>query len=206
MFYRLIVVCDDYGRYDGDAAIIKGACFPLKKDLTEKQVEKALYKLSTAGMINLYESNGEPILQLTAWERHQNVRAKRSRYPAYDDNCTQMYANECNSSRNPNPNPDPNPDTDTKRARGEYHNVILSDEDVEKLMSEYPTDWQDRIEKLSAYMESTGKKYKNHLATIRNWARMDTERNAEKNTNTEIEMQIQEIRRLEAEWNGQRSD
>lgn len=57
LFYRLIVVCDDYGRYDGDAAIIKGACFPLKKDLTEKQVEKALYKLSTAGMINLYESN-----------------------------------------------------------------------------------------------------------------------------------------------------
>ena len=43
-------------------------------------------------------------------------------------------------------------------------------------MSEYPTDWQDRIEKLSAYMESTGKKYKNHLATIRNWARMDSEK------------------------------
>ena len=118
-----------------------------------------------------------------------------------------MYANECNSSRNPNPNPDPNPDTDTKRARGEYHNVILSDEDVEKLMSEYPTDWQDRIEKLSAYMESTGKKYKNHLATIRNWARMDSERNAERYTHADdIEMQVQEIQRLEAEWNGQRSD
>ncbi|MDE6938470.1 MAG: hypothetical protein K2P28_09920 [Lachnospiraceae bacterium] len=30
-FYRLIVVCDDYGRFDGRPAIIKGACFPLKE-------------------------------------------------------------------------------------------------------------------------------------------------------------------------------
>lgn len=56
---------------------------------------------------------------------------------------------------------------------GEYKNVLLSDEDLEKLKAEFPADWEARIEKLSAYMESTGKKYKNHLATIRNWARKE---------------------------------
>lgn len=55
---------------------------------------------------------------------------------------------------------------------GEYQNVLLSDDDIEKLKKEFP-DWADRIERLSAYMASTGKSYKNHLATIRNWARRD---------------------------------
>jgi hypothetical protein len=57
---------------------------------------------------------------------------------------------------------------------GEYKNVLLSDEDLEKLKTEFPTDWVARIENLSSYIASTGKKYKNHLATIRNWARKET--------------------------------
>lgn len=56
---------------------------------------------------------------------------------------------------------------------GEYKNVLLSDEDFTKLKTEFPADYQDRIERLSSYMASTGKSYKNHLATIRNWARKD---------------------------------
>lgn len=56
---------------------------------------------------------------------------------------------------------------------GEYQNVLLSDSDIEKLKTEFPTDWEERIERLSYYMESKGKSYKNHLATIRNWARRD---------------------------------
>lgn len=59
---------------------------------------------------------------------------------------------------------------------GEYRNVLLTDADVEKLKNEFPNDWDKRIERLSAYMASTGKSYKNHLATIRNWARMQKER------------------------------
>lgn len=58
---------------------------------------------------------------------------------------------------------------------GHYSNVLLSDEDMDKLKSEF-SDWEQRIERLSEYMASTGKSYKNHLATIRNWARRDTEK------------------------------
>jgi hypothetical protein len=56
---------------------------------------------------------------------------------------------------------------------GEYNNVLLTDEDYQKLQAEFPSDYKDRIERLSSYMASTGKTYKNHLATIRNWARKD---------------------------------
>ena len=58
---------------------------------------------------------------------------------------------------------------------GEYQNVLLTDEDFEKLKAEFP-DWKDRIERLSSYIAQSGKSYKNHLATMRNWARKDKER------------------------------
>lgn len=56
---------------------------------------------------------------------------------------------------------------------GEYKNVLLTDSDMQKLKEEFPNDWEERIERLSYYMESKGKTYKNHMATIRNWARKD---------------------------------
>ena len=72
--------------------------------------------------------------------------------------------------------PSPKAKKPIKHKYGEYNNVLLSDEDMEKLKTEFPYDWEDRIERLSSYIESTGKKYKNHLATIRNWARKDAEK------------------------------
>ena len=52
----------------------------------------------------------------------------------------------------------------------------MTDVELEKLQAEFPNDWQQRIDSLSRYMKSTGKVYKDHLATIRNWARMEAER------------------------------
>lgn len=66
-------------------------------------------------------------------------------------------------------------DKPQKHKYGEYQNVLLTDDDLLKLKSEFPADWDRRIEKLSAYMASTGKKYKNHLATVRNWAKREQE-------------------------------
>lgn len=63
---------------------------------------------------------------------------------------------------------------------GEYGNVLLSDEDLNKLKAEFPADWQQRIQRLSEYIASSGKSYKNHIATIRNWARREKPRAAVK--------------------------
>lgn len=78
---------------------------------------------------------------------------------------------------------------------GQYQNVLLSDDDLEKVKAEFPNDWQARIEKLSEYMASTGKSYKSHLATIRAWSRNErgrtlpkgyTERPASEQHNDEL--------------------
>ena len=126
LFYRLIVSCDDYGRYDARPAVLKGKLFPLS-DVTTKQIEKAIIRLSTVAMVKLYEVYGRPFLQLCAWANHQTIRAKKSKYPAPEENadaagsgtqtndgeeetknlqadeniCMQMQANESKCSRNP---------------------------------------------------------------------------------------------------------
>lgn len=60
---------------------------------------------------------------------------------------------------------------------GEYKNVLLSDDQMEKLKSEFPNDWEQRIDRVSEYCEVTGKMYKNYLATIRAWAKKDKQPN-----------------------------
>ena len=65
---------------------------------------------------------------------------------------------------------------ESRHKYGMYENVLLSDADLEKLKNEFP-DWEQRIERLSEYIASTGKTYKNHLATIRVWARKDKPQN-----------------------------
>ena len=80
--------------------------------------------------------------------------------------------NDFNNSDNKKP---------TRHKYGIYKNVLLTDEDMEKLKTEFPDDWQNRIERLSEYIASSGKTYKNHLATIRVWAKKDKEREALKN-------------------------
>lgn len=59
---------------------------------------------------------------------------------------------------------------------GLYKNVLLTDDDLTKLKTEF-VDWEQRIERLSEYIASTGKSYKNHLATIRAWARKEKPQN-----------------------------
>ena len=66
-----------------------------------------------------------------------------------------------------------NPPKPTRHKYGYYEQVLLTDEDYQKLTEEFPHDYSERIARLDEYIASTGKKYKNHLATIRSWARKD---------------------------------
>ena len=61
----------------------------------------------------------------------------------------------------------------TRHKYGEYKNVSLSDQELEKLKSEFPSDWQKRIENVSEYCATSGRTYKNYLAVIRKWAKKD---------------------------------
>lgn len=194
LFYRLIVNCDDFGRLDARPAMLKAKLFPLKERISHKDIESALGKLAAAGCVRLYECDSKPYLLLPTWEVHQSIRAKKSKYPAPETqlqsnecNCNQMNANECKCNQmnanvpviqsNPNPNPNPNPKENRaapiRHKHGQYRNVLLSENELAKLREEFPEDYQERIERLSEYIASTGKSYKDFLATIRSWAKRE---------------------------------
>ena len=65
-------------------------------------------------------------------------------------------------------------------AYGRYKNVILTDTELSELKAELPDKWEYYIDRLSGYIASTGRKYKNHAATIRRLAADDTAKAAPK--------------------------
>jgi len=64
----------------------------------------------------------------------------------------------------------------TSRTYGRYQNVILTDNELTSLKADFPALFAEYIERVSEYMESNGKRYKNHAATIRRWIREDAEK------------------------------
>lgn len=100
-FHRLWTACDDYGRMDARPAILKSKLFPLKERLSLKDIQNALQKMVDIGCVITYERDGKPYLCLPSWEVHQQVRAKRSKYPAPDAACNHMISDDCICPRNP---------------------------------------------------------------------------------------------------------
>ena len=106
---NLITFVDDFGRGDARPAVIKGTCFPLRKRVTEKDIEAALKALAGAGCVGLYEVDGKPYLYFPNWGSHQSIRNQKSKFPAPESNCMQLHANVPVIQSNPNPNTNPNP-------------------------------------------------------------------------------------------------
>lgn len=60
-----------------------------------------------------------------------------------------------------------------KQKHGEFLNVLLTDDELQKLRDRLNQKTPVLIEKLSTYIESTGRRYKSHYATILSWAQRD---------------------------------
>ena len=99
LWISLITYVDDYGRGDARPAVIKGACFPLRDRVTNKDIEAALSTLADIGCVGLYTVDGKPYLYLPNWESHQRVRQKVSKYPAPDDSNSRQSAATCGNVR-----------------------------------------------------------------------------------------------------------
>lgn len=178
LFLRLIVSVDDFGRYDARPSILKGRLFALD-DVTTKAIQNSLHKLSTQGMINLYEVGGKPFLELTAWLKHNRPRAAESKFPGPDEVCEQLRANEnnclqpqtvengceqmspysysdslsdirySNASKAP-AGAAPAPTDDVKHKHGEYGWVKLTDEQYNKLVKDLGA---EEVERCIAYVD-----------------------------------------------------
>lgn len=82
LFYRLLVVVDDFGYMDARPAIVKAECFPLRDTVIPAKVEAWLVALAGAGLIVRYQSGGKPYLAIAKWEHRIRSRQK---YPGPQD-------------------------------------------------------------------------------------------------------------------------
>lgn len=167
-------------------------------DFEENTVKLALEALERFGMI---VSDAE-YFAIAGWSEHQNteglekikeqnrIRKQRQRERAALAESSQEMSRSCHVTSRDSHATDIDieidlerekeniiepPKKETRHKYGAYNNVLLSDTDLAKLKTEFK-DYEERIERLSEYIASTGKSYKNHLATIRSWAKKDTQR------------------------------
>lgn len=79
-FYRLLVNCDDYGCFDAREKVVKSRLFPLR-DLSTEDVRRILSRLEAVGLLQLYEVDGKPYLNVCKWGEHQRLRVSVHKYP-----------------------------------------------------------------------------------------------------------------------------
>ena len=174
--------------------------------MKESTVTMALNTFCEFGMVELIDG----VITIPNWDKHQSLDAyakKKERDKLYQQerrNRQKLLATKKSSDESSDKSSDiavsdidieedkdieeekeyiSKPPKPVRHKYGLYKNVLLTDEDLDKLKTEFP-DWEQRIERLSEYIASTGKSYKNHLATIRAWARK--ERPQKKNEKSDL--------------------
>ena len=77
----LLTYVDDYGRGSADPDLVKGFCFPRRKDVTAKSISAGFKELQNEGLVKIYRVGEEMYFCFPSWEKHQRIQAKRSLYP-----------------------------------------------------------------------------------------------------------------------------
>lgn len=162
--------------------------FPIREismaiDRSDMTVKNSLCELEAAGLIErkrqgnslpnrIYVKlpDGQDIVRLT----DKKLCSRQTENDAADGQKTMSQTDSKLSPNKTTSNLKNKTTREIAHAYGRNQNVFLTDTELEGLQAELPDCWQQYIERLSDYMESNGKKYQNHAATIRCWARKDS--------------------------------
>lgn len=190
LFMGLISNADDEGRGRANPKLLMSSIFPYD-DMRISDFKNSLAKLAGLGLIRLYQVEGQQYFEVVNFAKHQTInKPTPSAFPPSTVGLPEDYGSTTvglppkrKEVKRKEKKLREEKETcarvsDQRHKYGQYQNVLLSDADMQALQTEFPDDYQERIEQLSAYVASTGKVYKNHLATLRNWAKRDAEKKA----------------------------
>ncbi len=83
LFWRLVTVADDHGRFEADPRIVLATAFPLRIGRFEPEtVAVWLSELTQAGAVHLYTIGERTYGRFPTWTRHQRRPQSRSKFPA----------------------------------------------------------------------------------------------------------------------------
>lgn len=141
--------------------------------LTKNDLYKSRNKLKQFGLLDFKERGGN---KSTIYKMNSVV----SLYGTQNDtqiitqDMTQSMAQNVNILKTRNKKPETrNKKEIIKEKFGEFENVLLSVDELQKLKSKLGAETESYIERLSSYIASSGKKYKSHYATILSWTQKD---------------------------------
>ncbi len=173
LYFHLNMEADDEGFVNGVKRIMR----------TINANEDDLKILLTKRFVLAFESG---VIVIKHWKLHNTIRNDRGKPTEHLEEKSRIIEKENGvyTERQPNDN-----HVTTKCLRsigeisidkvsidkyGEFENVKLSHDEYKKLISKYSqVKTNDYIERLSGHIESKGKRYKSHYATILNWIRRD---------------------------------
>jgi hypothetical protein len=158
------------------------------KNLNESKVQRVLKDFENAHQIEQQTSSQNRLITLINWKKYQG---SEQRYEQQVNNERTTTEQQVNNERTHNKNREniKNRENDKNEREGNkippahshqhkisfglFHNVLLTDKEVADLESKYPDLYKAKIERLSSYIESTGKEYKSHYAVLLQWLAED---------------------------------
>jgi len=172
LYMTLCMVSDDEGVVNNPKAIMR-QCGVTEDDLKLLIVKKFVIPFDTQGLIVIKH-----------WYIHNYIQKDRFKPSKYHELLANLTLDENNSytcihsvskmDTQDRLEIEIGKSKDNIRHKyGTYNNVLFTDDQLSKLKEEFPNDWNERIERVSEYCASTGKSYKDYLATIRNWSKKD---------------------------------
>lgn len=104
VFYRrLMSIVDDFGRGDGRASILRSKLYPLKLErVSEADIIKWMGECTEAELVSQYVVEKKPYFELLDF--NQQVRIKKSKYPANPKNGPIMIADDITCAPETKPN------------------------------------------------------------------------------------------------------
>jgi len=144
LYYRLLVMTDDYGRFHADPEIIRGVIYTRRK-ITYAVIKRRLNELFKVGLIRIYEDDGEKYLEITKFEEHQKFRSDIKRqaeypHPKHFLRSQQGSRNESDTRRNES---DRNRSSNLSKDNINKYNIYTPL--FEKFWREYPRKKEKRV-------------------------------------------------------------
>lgn len=149
------------------------------KDLNESKVQRVLKDFENAQQIEQQTTFKNRLITLKNWDKYQSgeqpfEQQLNSKRTATEQQLNSKRTLNKNVKNRENIKNVENEREDTLAPLGRFKNVILTQNELDELKGKFPNDYEAKIERLSRYLESTGKHYDNHFATLLEWLEKDT--------------------------------
>ena len=139
----------------------KSAAKELK--MPESSIRNRMAKLKKMQNVDIKVDSNYSIIIIINWDTYQ---ASKNNKDSEEDSRRTAVGQPEDTNKNDKK------EKNEKKIYGEFKNVKLSDDELKKLKTKFK-DFDGRIESLSGYVASTGRKYRSHYATILNWSRKE---------------------------------